>query len=229
VRRTALFVLILGCSSSDPPLDAAMDTTPLDAATDISADTFDANAPRAAAPVFTPPAGTYVPIGAEFPNCALHVEIKSSTPGAVVHFTLDGSVPHAGSPAYKEPLEIPGETTITAIALAPPFAPSEVVSSRYVVVFPTDLTSTPTLSPPPGTYDGPQTVTMMSATEDSTICYTLDGSSPSCAGLMCESGTKYTAPIMVTPTADGITIKAQACSRCRKSSAIVTGIYRART
>ncbi len=68
---------------------------------------------------------------------AQSVKLWSPTPGAVIHYTTDGSTPTASSPVYTEPVPVDKTTTIQAIAMAPGYADSPVSSATY------------TISPPP--------------------------------------------------------------------------------
>lgn len=65
----------------------------------------------AAAPTFSPAPGSY-----EGPK---QVALSSATPGAVIHYTTDGTTPTADSPVYGGPIEVSKNTTIRAIATAP--------------------------------------------------------------------------------------------------------------
>jgi hypothetical protein len=58
------------------------------------------------------------------------IEISSLTPGAEIFYTLDGSVPSASSAKYKFPLQISGNTVLSAIAIATGQC-SETVIQRY--------------------------------------------------------------------------------------------------
>ena len=62
-------------------------------------------------PAATPPGGT------EF-ETTLNVALASGTPGAVIHYTTDGSTPTASSPIYSSPLSLVATTTIRAYATA---------------------------------------------------------------------------------------------------------------
>jgi outer membrane protein OmpA-like peptidoglycan-associated protein len=87
----------------------------------------------AAAVMFDPPGGEYT--GTQL------VALSSVTPGAVIHYTTDGSTPTADSPVYTGPITVDRNTTLQAIAIAPG-APASVVSySAYAV--------TPPPPPPP--------------------------------------------------------------------------------
>ena len=47
-----------------------------------------------------------------------HIVMESSTPGATIHYTVDGSEPTDKSPVYTEPILIEGNFTFTAFAIA---------------------------------------------------------------------------------------------------------------
>ena len=79
----------------------------------------------AATPSFNPPAGTYA--------TAQPVTISSTTAGAVIHYTTDGSTPTAASATYLAPVSITASTTLRAIAIATGYAQSEVASAVYVI------------------------------------------------------------------------------------------------
>lgn len=79
----------------------------------------------AAAPQFSPAAGTY--------TAAQSVTLASATPGAVIRYTTDGSTPTAGSPVYAGPLSVAASTTVKAYASATSLTDSAVVSAAYVI------------------------------------------------------------------------------------------------
>jgi outer membrane protein OmpA-like peptidoglycan-associated protein len=91
-------------------------------------------APRepAAAAAFQPGPGSYAE-----PQM---VVLSSATPGAVIHYTTDGSTPTAQSPVYTGPIPVDGTTTVKAIAVAPDMPQSEVSTATY--------TGTPPPPPP---------------------------------------------------------------------------------
>jgi outer membrane protein OmpA-like peptidoglycan-associated protein len=64
------------------------------------------------------------------------VEITTTTPGAVVHYTTDGSAPTADSPVYSGPITVEKTTTVQAIAIAPGMPPSTVTSGTYSIAPP---------------------------------------------------------------------------------------------
>jgi len=79
----------------------------------------------AAVPVFTPSAGTYA--------AAQNVTITSTTPGAVIKYTLDGSTPTAASPTYTGPINVSQTTTVKAIATKAGMSDSAVATAVYSI------------------------------------------------------------------------------------------------
>jgi len=67
--------------------------------------------PEVLPPVFNPAGGTY--------TAAQTVAMGEQTPGATIHYTLDGSVPTANSPVYSSPFIVASDVTIQAIAVGP--------------------------------------------------------------------------------------------------------------
>ncbi len=82
--------------------------------------------PKVEKPVFTPAAGTY--------SSAQSVTISSSTEGAAIRYTTDGSEPTASSPAYTGPINVSVSTVIKAIAVKQGMTNSEAVSAEYKIV-----------------------------------------------------------------------------------------------
>ncbi len=87
--------------------------------------TIETSTAVAATPAFSPPAGTY--------STAQDVTISSTTAGAVIHCTTDGSAPTASSPTCASPVHVAATTTVQAIATATGYAPSSVASATYVI------------------------------------------------------------------------------------------------
>ncbi len=79
-------------------------------------------------PTFSPPAGAF--------TGPVNVELSSATPGAVIHYTTDGTPPTANSPVYSGPIPVTSTTTVQAIALAPGKPDSGVASAAYNVAPP---------------------------------------------------------------------------------------------
>ena len=81
--------------------------------------------PTAAAPAFSPAAGTYAD--------SVTVRLSTGTQGGVIHYTLDGSVPSSSSPVYTAPVVLTATTTVKAVTLADGYRPSPVVSRTYTI------------------------------------------------------------------------------------------------
>ncbi len=58
------------------------------------------------------------------------VELACISPGAAIHFTLDGTIPTENSPVYKKPLSVSKTTLLKMVAREPGKLPSAVVSVR---------------------------------------------------------------------------------------------------
>jgi hypothetical protein len=82
---------------------------------------------------------------------------------------------------------------------------------------PSQQVATPTFSPPPSTYASAQSVSIFCSTSGATICYTLDGSTPT------SSSTVYSSPISVS--SGSVTIKARAFKSGITDSNVTTGTY----
>ena len=137
---------------------------------------------RAEPPQFNPPAGTYA--GAQ------NIVLFSGTPGALIRYTLDGSVPNQSSALYGGPISLAnyGTAEIKAAASKTDMADSAVVSAVYVIL---EKAARPQFSPAAGVYDAARDVAITSATPAAVIYYTLDGSAPN------RSSAIYSAPVRI--------------------------------
>jgi agmatine/peptidylarginine deiminase len=77
------------------------------------------------APVFSPEPGFY--------EEEIFVTIDCDTDEAVIHFTLDGSLPDEESQIYTEPIQISMTTVIKAAASSDLYLPSEIVVAEYTI------------------------------------------------------------------------------------------------
>ncbi len=82
----------------------------------------------AGAPTFNPEPGSF--------TATQRVTLASPTPGAVIHYTTDGSAPTESSPVYSGPITVDKDTTVKAIAIAPDAPASKAVSGEYAVKHP---------------------------------------------------------------------------------------------
>ncbi len=85
--------------------------------------TFNGNV--VANPTFSPNPGTYAN--------SIAVTLSTTTPGATLYYTTDGSTPTAGSAVYSGALTINQSTVIQALATAPGYADSAVSSATYII------------------------------------------------------------------------------------------------
>ncbi len=156
-------------------------------------------------PSFSPGAGTY--------TSARTVTISSSTTGADLRYTLDGSTPTADSTPYTAPITINTRTTLKASGFKAGWTPSAVTTASYSFNYGTLLP--PVLTPGPSEVPYGQTVTI-SAEPAAIIRYTTNGTTPT------GSSPIYAGPITVTGTT---TIYAKAFSPDWTTSAQAGGAY----
>ncbi len=81
---------------------------------------------RCAMPVFDPPPGDFAG--------EIAVAIQTSTPGAEIRWTLDGSDPDDASPLYASPVPIDSTSTLKAKAMRDGYLPSEIATGQYRVL-----------------------------------------------------------------------------------------------
>jgi hypothetical protein len=143
----------------------------------------------AATPNLSPPGGTTIDVGGT--SVPVRVSAATSTPGATIRMTTDGSDPVPTSPA-RSSVDLANNLTTTELTIVrarafhPELEPSGVAQQTYVV-----KASTPVLSPPGGAYGGPQSVSVSTATPGAQLRYTLDGNVPT------ASSSLYAGPVTV--------------------------------
>ncbi|WP_060862295.1 chitobiase/beta-hexosaminidase C-terminal domain-containing protein [Paenibacillus riograndensis] len=157
------------------------------------------------APIANPAGGAVAP--------GTTVVLSSATSGAVIHYTLDGSVPTSSSPEYSGPIPVTGAVTIKAIAVKAGMTDSAVMSEAYTIMAQVEA---PTATPAGGAVAPGTTVALSSATSGAAIHYTLDGSVPT------SSSPEYSGPIPVT---EAVTIKAIAVKAGMTNSAVMSEAY----
>lgn len=79
--------------------------------------------PVVATPIFNPPAGNYY--------AAQNVTITTSTEGATIYYTTDGSDPDENSSIYTDPIAISSTTTLKARAYKDGYDPSNIATALY--------------------------------------------------------------------------------------------------
>jgi len=151
----------------------AADTSPAYAFTGL--------ATTAVAPAFSPAAGSY--------TSPQTVTLASTTPGALIYYTIDGSTPTLLSNPYGTPIPVEMSMTISAIAIATGYTNSSVATAAYVIEAPAAV---PVFTPSGGTYKGTQSVTLSSTTPGAVIYYTVNGAAPTTASA------QYKGPILVS-------------------------------
>ncbi len=149
--------------------------------------------------------------GATFAS-SLTVSASTTTSGATVRYTTNGSDPTSSSSTTAPTLT--ATATVKARAFKSGMADSAVASGTYTKLTLTPV-ATPTLSPASGaTFASSLTVSASTTTSGATVRYTTNGSDPT-------SGSTTTAPTL-TATA---TVKARAFKSGMADSAVATGTY----
>jgi hypothetical protein len=163
--------------------------------------------PKVADPVLSPGGGTY--------QSAPTVAMSTSTGGAFIAYTTDGSTPsNVNGSLYTAPVTISANTTLKAIGYESGFGDSNVITAIYTIA---PLVAAPTFSPGGGTYTQAQSVTLSSSTTGASIRYTTDGSNPTPS-----TGTLYSSPVNVATTE---TLKAIAYKSGFTDSAVSSASY----
>ena len=121
---------------------------------------------QAATPTFSVSPGVY--------SSELTVVLASVTPGAVIHYTTDGSDPTEANPALSsgDSLSVATSLTLKARAWAPDVLPSNTATAQY------SLEVAPQLSVPPGSYSAVQEIVVTVETPGATLHYTTNGMEP---------------------------------------------------
>ena len=140
------------------------------------------------------------------------VTITSSTQGATIYYTDNGTLPNSNSKSYQGPFLIDSSLNIKAIAVKTGYQNSEVASEVYTMQ--ATKVANPVFSSADGTtFTSSLSVTISCSTTGSTVYYSTNGSAPN---------QKYTGPFTVSATT---TIKAQAKKDDFDNSDVVTVIY----
>ena len=163
---------------------------------------------KVAAPTFSPAAGA-VAANAE-------VTITTTTEGATIYYTTDGTNPTTGSSVYSTPITIDAAKTIKAFAVKAGYPDSDIATAAYTIAEPC---ATPTFSPAAGEVAKGATVTISTETDGATIYYTTDGSTPT------TSSTTYSSAITINSAK---TIKAIAVKDGMANSAVAEAAYTVR-
>jgi hypothetical protein len=91
----------------------------------VSTSSYTIQGSTSSAPAFSIPAGIY--------NSSQSVSLSDGTPGAAIHYTIDGTTPATTSPVYSTPIPITVTTVVNALATAPGYLPSPVSTATYTI------------------------------------------------------------------------------------------------
>jgi len=181
VLRTAIFVILVFCCVHFPGCGGGTDPITNDG--EVAKPTFD----PADQTTFTP---------------SLEVQISCATSDASIYFTTDGTEPDELSNLYTTPIYIAETTTINAIACKDGMIDSQVASQTFTRLTP-DQVAKPTFDPDGGEFTDSVDVAISCGTQEATIYYTTDGTTPTSL-----HGTVFDGPIHLTATT---TVNAIAC------------------
>ncbi len=162
--------------------------------------------PSTAAPTFSPGPGTYY--------SAQSVSLASTTTGAKIYYTTDGTAPTSASTLYTAPIAVAATTTIKAIAYdASDANPSAVVSGEYIIATPTITvteTTIPALTAAVGETTDTRTITVGGNNLTNDISLAITGTdaaqfsvSPATIAKGTGTVTDQTVTITYTPTTGG--------------------------
>ena len=136
-----------------------------------------------ATPSLSVAAGTY--------NNVQILTMSTSTAGASIRYTLDGSIPTgAVGTLYTGAVSISTSQTVTAIAYLTNWTNSTLASAAYVIA-----SAAPAFSVATGTYNNIQSLVLSTSTTGAAIHYTIDGTTPTST-----TGTLYSGPISLAAT-----------------------------
>lgn len=157
---------------------------------------------------------TILPDGASY-TAAQMVTLATTTPEAVIRYTLDGTDPTWYSPQYRGAFALNASATVKAKAFRRDFTPSGIASEAYTITLASTVEPV-TMSPPPGAYATTRSVTLATATSGATIYYTTDGDEPT------TSDTAYSAALTMDRTT---VLKAKAFKTGSTASPVTRGDY----
>jgi len=160
--------------------------------------------PTAAIPTFSPAAEAF--------NGTISVSASSTTAGATLYCTTNGTTPTTSSPVYTGPFSISTTTQVQCIATAAGLSNSPVGSATYTQ----QTTATPVLAPTSQGFYTSVSVSVSDTTPSAVIYCTTNGTTPTTGSPV------YSTPFNVTATT---TIQCIAATSGYQNSAIGSGTY----
>src|ERR1035437_5446532 len=162
-----------------------------------------------------PEAITFTPLPGNYTTVQT-VTLACPTPGVTIKYTLDESAPSkTNGVVYTVPINLSSNLTLQAIAYKTGMEDGDVAMGDYT--FQLTRVVKPDLTPAPGNYTTPLSVSITSTTIGATIRHTTDGTAPSK-----NVGKVYTLPI---PISTNMTINAIAYKTGLDDSEVVSGDY----
>ena len=130
-------------------------------------------------PIANPPGAAFTTLDPD-----ITVTLVPGETGSIIHYTVDGSVPGAGSPVYTSPILVTTTMTIKAMAIKPNQANSPIMTAVFTETMALKV-ATPVATPPGPANTSPYgfpvlplAVALTDATPGATIHYSLDGAAP---------------------------------------------------
>jgi hypothetical protein len=162
-------------------------------------------------PVISPSTGSF--------TTSPEVTITCGTPGAYIHYRLDGGSPQSTDPIYSGSFTVNETCCVTATAMKTGWNSSAMTFSTITINILSDTAVSPTISPAGGLYQQDQMVTITQSDAEY-IYFTTDGSDPT------TSSTLYSGAITVSTTGTQIRAFAIDTAKTNQSSAIAGVTYR---
>ncbi len=185
--------------------------------------TIEGNEPVAATPTISPSGGTY--------TTSQKVTLTTTEAKGILLFTTNGLLPtKTTGTVYAGPFTVSTSTMVIAITAVANKGDSLPAIEQYKIEVPIGTTAPPSFTPSPGEYTSAQTIGIATATTDATVCYTIDGTGPTCdttkpIDQICSgTSTRFvstTAPVLDTNK----TLKAIACKAGSVDSVVTSGDY----
>jgi alpha-tubulin suppressor-like RCC1 family protein len=151
------------------------------ASSDEASAAYVAPGPAVPPPTISPAAGAYP---------TERVISFAAVAGAAVRYTLDGSDPTEQSPLFIHGFVLDRSATVKARAFKPGSQPSTVAAAAFTILAP-GTTAAPSISPAGGRFTTERIVTICGPV-GATLRYTTDGTDPTTASTIIESGASIT-------------------------------------